>query len=98
MIGDIYSPHLELMLNGDSIFYETPLTKYKAQDPVLEKWINDRFIQSMMVSKLKTYDKNYGYLVIFEKEITRIWQENEISLVMYISALLEMELININNR
>ena len=49
-----------------------------------------------MVSKIKTYKMNYGYLVIAEKEITRIWQEHEIALVMYVSTLLEMELMNID--
>ena len=84
-----------MLLNSDSLFYETPLTKYKAQDPALNNFIEARGIQSMLVSKLETHGRNFGYLVIFEREITRIWQESEIALVMYASALLELELCKI---
>ena len=93
MVMYVYEPHLDMLLNGDTIFYKTPLTQYKKNDPALNDFINEKHIHSMMVSKLQTYDKNYGYLLICEKEITRIWQENEIALVMYVSSLLEMELM-----
>ena len=90
--GERYDIHLELLLNGDTLFFETPLTKFKAQDPALRDFIEERGIQSMLVSKLETHGRNFGYIVIFEREITRIWQETEIALVMYVSALLELEL------
>jgi diguanylate cyclase (GGDEF)-like protein len=90
--GERYDIHLELLLNGDSLFFETPLTKFKAQDPILRDFIEEHGIQSMLVSKLETHGRNFGYIVIFEREITRIWQETEIALVMYVSALLELEL------
>ena len=93
MVMYVYEPHLDMLLNGDTIFYKTPLTQYKKNDPALNDFINEKHIHSMMVSKLQTYDKNYGYLLICEKEITRIWQENEIALVMYVSSLLEMNLM-----
>lgn len=93
---EYYELHLEKILNGDTIFFETPLTKYKANDEALANFLNSKAIQSIMVSKLKTYKTNYGYLIIAEKEITRIWQEHEIALVMYVSTLLEMELMNID--
>lgn len=89
-----YIPHIELLLNGDSIFHDSPLTFYKAQDLALNDYLNEKQVQGMMISKLQTYGKNYGYIIIFEKEITRIWQESEVALLMYLSALLEMELLN----
>ena len=49
-----------------------------------------------MVSKLSAHDKCYGYIMIFEKQITRIWQETEIALIMFISELLKIELIKLN--
>ena len=93
MFMHVFEPHLDMMLNGDTIFFETPLTNYKKKDPELNDFIKERKIQSMMVSKLCSYGRNYGYIVITEQEITRRWQENEIALVMYVSSLLEMELI-----
>ena len=50
-----------------------------------------------MIAKLESFDELFGYIMIYEKEITRVWQEQEVALVMYISSLLEMELINNRN-
>lgn len=93
--GQRYDLHLEMLLNDDTIFYATPLTKYKERDKELNDFIEKRKIMSMLVSKLQTNNRNFGYLVIFERELSRIWQESEIALLMYASALLEMELCKI---
>ena len=94
MAVNYFEPHLEMVLRGDTIFYETPLTKYKESDPKFRDWVNERGIQSLIIAKLKTYGRCYGYFIICENQITRIWQDNEIALVMYISTLLEMELMS----
>ena len=93
--GEQYDLHLEMLLKGDTIFYATPLTKYKAKDPWLNDFLENRNIMSMLAVKLQSHNRNFGYIVILEKELSRIWQENEIALIMYISALLEMELLKI---
>ncbi len=95
--GIMFEPHLEMLLKEDSVFYDSPLTKYKKNDPELANYLNNTRVHSILVSKLKTYNKCYGYIIVYEKEITRVWQEHEIALVMYISSLLEMELINNKN-
>ncbi len=92
--GHIFEPHLEMLLKGDKIFYETPLLKYKLDDPVLRDFVDRRSIHSVMIAKLETYGKLYGYIMICEKQITRVWQESEVALLMYVAALLEMELMN----
>ena len=84
-----------MLLKGDSIFYATPLTKYKAKDPWLNDFLENRNIMSVLAVNLQSHNRNFGYIVILEKELSRIWQENEIALIMYISALLEMELLKI---
>ena len=94
--GLLFEPHLELLLNGDDLFYECPLSRVKSIDPVFSKYANDNLILSLMVSKLSAHDKCYGYIMIFEKQITRIWQETEIALIMFISELLKIELIKLN--
>jgi len=93
--GLLFEPHLEMLLNGDDIFYESPLTRVKKADPVFEFYVNENGILSLLVSKLVAHGKCYGYIIIYEKQITRIWQESEIALIMFISELLKIELINL---
>lgn len=87
-----YKPHLEGLLRGDSIFYQTPLVKFKQNDKELRDFLEKRSIQSVLIVKLDTFGIFNGYIMICEKEITRVWQESEIALVMYVASLLELKL------
>lgn len=87
----LVEPHLDLLLNGDTIFYDTPLTKYKEKDPALDKYLTERAIQSVIVSKIKMGDYHFGYIVLYENSISRVWQEPELLIVMYASSLLELD-------
>jgi len=87
-----YKPHLEGLLRGDSIFYQTPLVKFKQNDEELRDFLEKRSIQSVLIVKLDTFGIFNGYIMICEKEITRVWQESEIALVMYVASLLELKL------
>ena len=87
-----YKPHLEGLLRGDSIFYQTPLSKFKQNDKELRDFLEKRSIQSVLIVKLDTFGIFNGYIMLCEKEITRVWQESEIALVMYAASLLELKL------
>ena len=87
----IIEPHLELLLNGDSAFYDTPLTKYKANDAIFSDYVTDRSIQSLLVAKVKLGRYFHGYLVLYESSIGRVWQEIEVAITMYAASLLELE-------
>ena len=90
-----FRPHLDLLLRDDKVFYKTPLTSYKMRDPVLRDFLEARAIQSILVVKLQTNEVFNGYIMLYEKELSRVWQETEVALVMYVAALLE---IHINNK
>ena len=87
----LVEPHLEILLNGDFIFYDTPLTKYKQNDPILNRYVTENGIQSVIISKIRMGDHQYGYIVLNEKSISRVWQEPEIAMVMYATSLIELE-------
>ncbi len=91
-----FQPHIDLLLKGDKSFFETPLTKYKMQDPDLREFLEKRKIQSILIVKIDGDNDFGGYILICEKEITRVWQESEVALVMYVAALLELEIIKLN--
>ena len=90
----MYEPHLELLLKGDKFFYDMPLTKYKKNDMEFSAYAASHNIHGLIVAKVGTRTCQYGYFMIYESEIERVWQESEIALVMYATALLEIELIN----
>ena len=87
----IIEPHLELLLNGDSVFYDTPLTKYKANDAILSNYVESHSIQSLLIVKVKLGKFFYGYLMLSEASIKRVWQEIEVAITMYAASLLELE-------
>lgn len=90
-----FKPHLEMLLREDKVFYASPLTKYKSEDKELSDFVNKRAIQSILIVKLETFNKYLGYIMIYEKEITRVWQEQEVALVMYVASLLELQLTHL---
>lgn len=92
--GMIFEPHLELLLNGDRFFYDAPLTKYKTVDPVFSKFCNDKDIFGLMVAKVGSHNREFGYIMVYESSITRMWQDSEVALLMYVAALLENEIRN----
>lgn len=94
--GYQFMPHLEMLLKDDTIFYDTPLLKYKLEDPILREFCDSKSIQSILISRIKSFDKLHGYIMIYEKSISRVWQEQEVALVMYVSSILELH-INHNN-
>ena len=61
-------------------------------DPELRDFLESRAIQSVLIVKLDTFNEFYGYIMLCEKQITRVWQESEIALVMYAASLLELKL------
>ena len=96
--GIVFEPHIEMLLNGDKFFYDSPLTNYKSKDLVLSDFCNKNLIHALMIAKVGSHNRFLGYIMVYESSITRIWQENEIALLMYISSLLENELVEMDNK
>ena len=89
--GGQFIPHLEILLNGDFIFYETPLTKFKNNDAIFGKYVDENKIQSIILAKVKLGHYHYGYIALCESTISRVWQENEVALILYAASCLELE-------
>lgn len=89
--GIVFEPHLELLLNGEKVFFDNPLTPYKEEDRVLKEFCDMRGIQSLLIAKVGSHDSIFGYIMIYENGFERIWQEKEVALVLYVAALLENE-------
>ena len=76
---------------GDkSIFVSSNLATLKEANPYASEYLTLKSIQSIIVARIETQDKFYGYLCLYENKIIRMWQENDVSLVMYVQKVLSM--------
>ena len=74
---------------NDGLFIPTGLINFSS-DSKISKFIDDKKIITFMVSRIIIDKKVFGYLVLFEDKITRIWQEKEVSLLLYMNKIIEI--------
>lgn len=58
-------------------------------DKKIIKFIADKKIITFMASRITYSGKIFGYLVFFEDKVTRIWQEKEEALILYLNKVVE---------
>ena len=63
----------------------------------ISNFININNIQAIIVQKIVFNGELYGYIVMHETMIKRIWQENDRSLLMYLAQTIAMLNILENN-
>jgi len=56
----------------------------------MHQFIKEKKIITFMVSKIEIDNKTFAYLVLFEDKITRIWQEKEAALLLYMNKVIEL--------
>ena len=56
----------------------------------ISNFVFDKKIITFLTCRVKKDDKTIGYLILFEGKITRIWQEFDISLLLYLSKIIEI--------
>lgn len=81
---DIYKLFDEYGLYSNINFYNT----YKDSKELYDFFIKNNIL-SMLLCAIKDVDGNiYGYLALYENKIERIWQEEDMALMIYVSTLL----------
>ncbi len=56
----------------------------------ISNFAQSKKIITFLVCRVKTDDETLGYLILFEGKITRIWQEFDISILLYFSKIIEI--------
>jgi diguanylate cyclase (GGDEF)-like protein len=79
----------ENLTASDNIFIPTDLNIYQ-NDEKINKFIVDKKIITFIVSRIVISKKIYGYIILFEDKITRIWQENDMALLLYLNKIFEL--------
>jgi diguanylate cyclase (GGDEF)-like protein len=53
-------------------------------------FIKNKKILTFIVSKVKIDNKLAGFLILFESEVTRIWQEKDVALLLHLNTVIEL--------
>jgi diguanylate cyclase (GGDEF)-like protein len=85
-----YVDVLKDVVKDQNIYASSDLKQLKDDSKRAMEYLTTNHIQSIIVAKIKVEDYFYGYLALYENKIIRIWQENDIALVMYVEKLLAM--------
>ncbi len=85
-----YVDVLKDVVKDQNIYASSDLKQLKDDSKRAMEYLTTNHIQSIIVAKIKIEDYFYGYLALYENKIVRIWQENDIALVMYVEKLLAM--------
>ena len=93
-----YIDQLGITLGNKKIFSSCDLFDLKASSDYANEYLTEKNVQSIIIAKLSYGEKVFGYLCLYENKIVRIWQENDIALVMYVARLLEMMFLNSKNK
>ncbi len=74
---------------NNPLFIPTGLFNF-ANNPKVSKFIVDKKIITFIVSRIIINKDTLGYLILFEDKITRIWQEKEAALLLYMNKIIEI--------
>ena len=81
---------IELMLNGKMLYFSADINDTKKISKPIREFIDNNHIQAIIVQKSMFNGVFYGYIVMHETMVIRIWQENDRSLLMYLAQTIAM--------
>lgn len=79
----------ENLTSNNQLFIPTGLFNFTNNKKVA-KFIENNKIITFMACRVSFSKKIFGYLVLFEDKITRIWQEKEAALLLYLNKVIEI--------
>ena len=84
---------MEKLLGHKNYYSSTglnPLSEIKQTFTAVRKYAKDNNILSMLLYRVDFKNDTNGYILVYESSITRIWQERDIALLMYIEKIIEI--------
>lgn len=79
----------ENLTENDNLFMPTGLYNF-CNNVKVQKFIENNKIITFMSCKVVINKETFGYINLFEDKITRIWQEKEAALLLYIARIIEI--------
>lgn len=85
-----YVDSIGVIMGKKNIVYSNELQKIKDEYKLAEEYLDSKSIQSIISVKIIVDGEVYGYFVMAENKIVRIWQEHDIALAMYVERILAL--------
>lgn len=85
--------NIEGLLDGYGIFESNNLMYIKSKSEVLYNICSKEKILSILISRVRANWQTLGYLVLTERNIERIWQEEDMALVLYVAKIIGLNLL-----
>jgi len=82
------------LCDSDGLFVPRSLEALKQDSDIAARFIDESGILTFILSKVADDKRFYGVLMFVETQITRIWQDRDISLILYLSKLFNIMLNN----
>lgn len=79
----------ENLTKNDSLFIPKGIFDFSKNEKIA-KFVTEKKIITFMASRISIDKKTFAYLVLFEDKITRIWQEKEAALCLYLNKIVEL--------
>ena len=79
----------ENLTKNDSLFIPNGIFDFNKNEKIA-KFVSEKKIITFMACRISINKKIFAYLVLFEDKITRIWQEKEAALCLYLNKIVEL--------
>ena len=79
----------EQLTINDNLFIPSGLYNHLSDERVA-KFVKEKNIVTFMVSRIVISKKIFGYIILFENKVSRIWQEKEALLLLYLNKIIEL--------
>ena len=83
-----YVDMITKVVGDKKILVTSNLFEVKRDYPLANEYLTAKKVQSIIVAKIDVEKYFYGYIVLYENKIVRMWQENDVALIMFVENLL----------
>ncbi|MGM9969067.1 MAG: GGDEF domain-containing protein [Anaeroplasma sp.] len=83
---------IDAFSDSNGFFYSNDLNKMKCLDENLYLFCKNKNVLSILTCKVAACKKTFGYIVLAESRIERIWQDEDMAIGVVISKLIAMKL------
>ena len=79
----------DYLTKNNQIYMPNELSEL-SENKKISTFVKDKKIVTFIVSRVTVGKKTVGYVILFEGKITRIWQENDLALLLYLNKVIEL--------